>query len=472
MITFRHAFVNQNDTGETMLSKITKNSSHRIEIIEMTPAGQGVGYLEGVPVIVERTIPGERVDIKIIKVTRNLAVGKCNKIVKPSPDRVQPVCPVFKRCGGCDLQHLSYEAQLKWKTAMVRDSFRNIGRLEDVRIHAIIGMQNPLHYRNKAQYPVGQKKGAVTIGFYAQRSHEIVEHDVCAVQDERIDRIRSIFHEFLLHHKLSVYNEERQQGLVRYLMVRVGVNTGEIMVVIVINGRQLSGSKQLVKSLLADVPGIVSVVLNSNERNTNVILGERNFVLYGKPTITDGLGNYRFAISPRSFYQVNPGQTEVLYNKALEYTGLTGKETVFDVFCGVGTIALWLAQHAGAVYGVESVAEAVKDARRNARLNRLNNVNFIAGDAETVMPDMAQEGVRPDVIVLDPPRKGCEERLLKTLISIQPERIVYVSCDPTTLARDVRYLTVHGFKVVAVQPVDMFPHTAHVECVADIRQGH
>lgn len=457
-------------TWEQKFVQIIKNSRHTVEITELTPEGQGLATLAGLPVIVEQTIPGEVVEIKIIKVTGRLAVGKLNRVVKPAQERAMPFCPVFQRCGGCSLQHIRYGAQLALKTEMFKDSLQNIGQRENVVIHDMLGMPQPLHYRNKAQYPVGRQKGAAVIGFYANRSHEIIEHPACAVQAESLDRVKAVFEDFMVRSRLSVYDEERQEGLIRYLMLRVGMYTGEIMVMIVVNGNDFPGRKLLIQALTAAVPEIRSVVLNVNERHTNVILGPKYKVVYGQDAITDQLGGCQFVISPQSFYQVNPAQTEVLYRKIVEYAGLHGKETVVDLYSGIGTIALFLARQAQHVYGVENVPDAVNDARRNAKINSNKNVHFISGDAAQVMTELNEQGVRADVVVLDPPRKGCEARVLQTLVRTPPARIVYVSCNPAALAIDLRYLNEHGFRAAEVQPVDMFPHTAHVECVVRIER--
>ena len=450
---------------------VKKNEVYKIEIGGMTHEGQGVGRIDNFTVFVDGPIKGEEVQIKIIKVNKNYAVGKLINVIKASPDRVEPVCKVFNRCGGCSLQHMSAQAALKFKTDLVTDNIRRIGKLKDVVVHDTLGMVRPYNYRNKAQYPVGRLKDELVVGFYAKKSHAIVDSPECIIQHSVSDKAKLIVKRFLKDNKISVYDEETRKGLVRHVMTRMGFNTGELMVVLVLNGKSLPQQDKLVKSLTEEIPEIKSIVLNVNTANTNIILGSRNIVIFGQETITDYIGKFKFKISPLSFFQVNPVQTEVLYNKALEYAGLTGEETVFDLYCGIGTISLFLCEKAKKVYGVEVVEEAIRDAKENAKLNGVDNVEFLVGEAERIIPDMYQKGVRADVVVVDPPRKGCDEVLLDTLVSMSPERIVYVSCNPATLARDLAFLAERGFEVLEVQPVDMFPWSSHVEAVVRIERG-
>ncbi len=450
--------------GVTSLS-IEKNKNYVIDISGMTHEAQGVGRAEGLAVFVDGVLEGERVEVKIIKLTKSYAIGKLVKLIVPSPHRIEPFCGAYRRCGGCSLQHMDYRAQLNFKAGLVRDSLKRIGGLTDIVVHDTIGMQHPYQYRNKAQYPVAVIDGNVITGFFAPRSHEVIESDECGIQDVGSDKIRGIIREFLNSYEIPAYDEKTGKGLVRHIITRVGFNTGEIMVVLVINGSSLPNAEELVRQLADGVSGVKSIYLNINTEKTNVILGRKNILLYGGETITDMIGKYRFMISPHSFFQVNPLQTEILYSKALEYAGLSGKETVFDLYCGIGTISLFLSERAGKVYGVEVVEAAIEDARRNAQLNGVKNAEFIAGEAECVVPELYSQGIRADVVVLDPPRKGCEESLLRLLTEMQPQRIVYVSCNPATLARDLKYLCGHGYKAEEVQPVDMFPWSGHVECV-------
>lgn len=447
-----------------------KNKNYTLEITGTTHEGQGVGRIEGLAVFIDGALEGEQVEARIIKLNKTYAVGKLVTVLRSSSGRVEPFCSAYRRCGGCNLQHMSYTAQLAFKTKLVRDNLERIGGLKDVIVHETIGMKQPLNYRNKAQYPVAEVNGSVITGFYAARSHEVIDSEECGIQDIESDKVRKIVRQFIIEKGISAYNETMGKGLLRHIVTRVGFNTGEIMVVLVINGNKLPASEELVRRLLesgkaTESSGIKSIYLNINTENTNIILGRKNILIYGSKTITDMIGGYRFLISPHSFFQVNPVQTELLYSKTLEYAALTGNETVFDLYCGIGTISLFLSAKAKKVYGVEIVAEAIADAHMNVELNDITNVEFVLGEAENAVPDLYRKGVRADVVVLDPPRKGCEESLLQLLVEMQPDRIVYVSCNPATLARDLKYLDEHGYKVVEVQPVDMFPWTAHVETV-------
>lgn len=445
---------------------VKKDGIYEIEMTGMNHEGQGVGRVDNFTVFVNGAIIGEKVRVKIVNLKKTYAVGELHAILQPSPDRVDILCPVGERCGGCSLQHMSYKAQLDFKTHMVKESIKRIGKLEDVLIHQTIGMENALNYRNKAQYPVGAgPEGKALLGFYERYSHKIVDCTSCMIQDETSTLIKNIVRAFIHENNVSLYDESTGKGLIRHLMTRTGFKTGEIMVVLVLNGKDLPHKQKLVDNLTTRVPGIKSIVLNVNEKNTNIILGSMNIKIYGEDHITDYIGKYRFSISPLSFFQVNPVQTEVLYNKAIEYAALSGKETVFDLYCGIGTISLFLSEKAKKVYGIEVVEEAIKDAKVNAEINGVKNIEFITGEAEKVVPEVYKQGIKADVVVVDPPRKGCDEALLKTLVSMQPERIVYVSCKPSTLARDLAYLSERGYKAVEIQPVDMFPYTAHVECV-------
>ena len=442
-----------------------KNKNYILEITGMTHEGQGVGRIEGFTVFTDGVLEGEQAEVRIIKRNKSYAIGKLLRVLRPSPDRKDPFCGVYNRCGGCSLQHLGYKAQLAFKAKLVKDSLKHIGKLENVTVHDTIGMQTPMNYRNKAQYPVAAIDGKAVSGFYAKRSHDVIESEECGIQDELSGNIRKLVMRFIAERNISVYDEASGKGLLRHIMTRVGFRTGEVMVVLVLNGSELPHRKELADRLAGEVPGLKSVFINVNKGNTNVILGLRNIKLYGSDTILDSIGGYKFHISPLSFFQVNPVQTEVLYEKALEYASLTGRETVFDLYCGAGTISLFLSGKAKKVYGVEVVEDAVRDARRNAELNGVTNAEFIAGEAEKVIPELYAKGVKADVVVVDPPRKGCDEVLLRTLADMQPQRIVYVSCNPATLARDLRYLDERGYRAMEAQPVDMFPWTGHVECV-------
>ena len=443
---------------------VEKNKDYDIKIDNLGYEGEGVGKVEGFTIFVPGALPGEEVNAKIVKVNKNFAYGKLNKIINPSPDRTEPKC-TLKRCGGCNLMHLSYDAQLKFKRQRVIDSLERIGNIKNPIVHDTIGMKNPYRYRNKAQFPIGIKDGKVIAGFYALKSHEVIDTPSCLIQDEVSDKVMNIIKSWANKNEVSVYDEKTGKGILRHVMVRKAFKTNEVMVVLVTNGYDIPYIDELVEILKNDIQNLSSIVQNINREKTNVVLGSKNKTIYGKDTITDYIGDLKFNISPLSFFQVNPVQTEVLYNKALEYANLTGDETVIDAYCGTGTISLFLAQRAKKVYGIEIVKEAVQDAKKNAQENNISNAEFITGKSEEVIPDLYNKGIKADVIVVDPPRKGCDEELLRTIAAMKPKRVVYVSCDPGTLARDLRYLVENGFDVAEVQPVDMFAMTGHVETV-------
>ncbi|WMI82344.1 23S rRNA (uracil(1939)-C(5))-methyltransferase RlmD [Anaerotignum sp. MB30-C6] len=445
---------------------VEKNKTYEMIVDALGSNGEGIGRIEGFTIFVEGALPEETIKVLILKTKKSYGYGKLLEIISPSPYRVEPLCPVAKTCGGCQLQHFSYEGQLAYKAKKVKDDLERIGGLKNVDGLTACGMEDPWRYRNKAKFPVGMGKDeGVKIGFYAKRSHRIIDTPVCYLQDPVNDEITAIVRAFMNEFQISAYDEEGHKGLVRHILTRVGRNSGEIMVCIVINGRRLPHSEVLVERL-QQILGVVSVVLNINKEQTNVILGKKVVTLWGKETIEDTLGGITFEISPLSFYQVNPAQTEVLYNKAVEMAGLKGNETVLDLYCGIGTISLFFAKKAKKVFGVEIVPEAIADARRNAERNGITNVSFQVGAAEEVIPRLFREqGIRADVIVVDPPRKGCDQTLLDTITSINPDKLVYVSCNPATLARDVARLCEKGFEVKDVQVVDQFPMTVHVETV-------
>lgn len=454
--------------AEKKKAPIQKNDFIDAVFEDLTHEGAGVAKIDGYPIFVPFGLPGERAKIKITKVNKGYAFGRLMELIEASPERVEPPCPIYKQCGGCQLQHLSYEGQLKAKEKMVREVLSRIGKLPDVPVHPVLGMEEPWNYRNKAQVPVGEMEGGLVAGFYAKRSHEIVNMEECLIQvshnDDTIQAVKNICEK----HGVSAYDERNHKGILRHIMVRHGKVTGEIMVVLVTRTAELTHKKAIVEEIVRSVPGLKSIIQNINSMKTNVILGNKTNVLWGDEVIHDYIGDIRFAISPRSFYQVNPEQTKVLYDKALEYAELSGDETVIDAYCGIGTISLFLAKKARKVYGVEIVPEAIEDAKENAVLNGITNVEFAVGEAETVIPNWYKEGINADVLVVDPPRKGCDENLLKTIAAMKPKKVVYVSCNPGTLARDLRYLEDNGYKTVEVQPVDMFPQTMHCEAVAKI----
>ena len=432
--------------------------------------GEGIGRIDGYTVFVEGALPGEKISVLIVKVKKNYGYGKLMEILEVSPERREPMCPVAKQCGGCQLQHLSYEAELAYKTREVKDVMERIGGIRNVEVKPALGMENPWRYRNKAQFPVGRGKDGCAIGFYAKRSHRIVDTDQCFLQNACNDEIIGIVRAFLNEFNIPLYDEEKHKGLVRHILTRIGRNSGEIMVCIVINGKKLPNSDILVERLKA-VEGVVSIVLNVNKEKTNVFLGQKINTLWGKDTITDSIDGIEFEISPLSFYQVNPIQTEVLYGKAVELAGLKGEETVLDLYCGIGTISLFFARKAKKVFGVEIVPEAIADAKKNAARNGITNAEFAVGAAEEVIPRLyKEEGITADIVVVDPPRKGCDEKLLETILQISPEKIVYVSCNPATWARDLAVLKEGGYELKEVQPVDQFSHSVHVEVVTCLQR--
>lgn len=450
---------------------VEKNKDYKVEIIGIGHEGEGVGKVDNFTVFVKEALPGEIVEAKIIKLTKSYGVGKLLRVIEPSKERREPICGIYKRCGGCQLMHTSYESQLELKRNIVTETVKRIGKIDDVLVHPTLGMEQPERYRNKVQLPVGGTGNDIRIGFYAPRSHEIIDTETCYIQNESADIVVKFVRQWIKQNNIETYNEETGKGIVRHIMVRRGFKTKEVMVVLVTNGKKLPHTKELIDLITKNVEGIKGIIQNINTKRSNVILGEENITLWGEPFITDYIGDFRFTISPLSFFQVNPMQTEVLYNKALEYAGLTGSEIVFDAYCGTGTISLFLAQKAKKVYGVEIVPQAIENAIENAKVNGIENAEFIVGESEKVIPDMIKKGIKADVVVVDPPRKGCERELLEAIANMKPERMVYVSCDPGTLARDLGILKELGYAVEEIQPVDMFPMTAHVECCVLLKKA-
>ena len=443
-----------------------KNDIVTLKIEDCGIDGEGIGKADGFTVFVKDAVIGDTVRAKIMKAKKNYGYGRLEEIITPSPDRVEPKCQFARQCGGCQLQALSYEKQLEFKTSKVRGHLERIGGFTDIPMEKILGMDQPFHYRNKAQFPVGKSKdGRIITGFYAGRTHSIIENRDCALgvtrNKEVLDRVIAHMEKF----HIQPYDENTGKGLVRHVLIRYGFFTDEMMVCLIINGEKLPGEEALVKSL-RQIPEAVSVMVNVNKKRNNVILGEKVRLLWGQPYITDKIGEISYQISPLSFFQVNPYQTGRLYGKALEYAQLSGNETVWDLYCGIGTISLFLAQKAKMVRGVEIIPAAIENAKENACLNGFDNTEFFVGKAEEVLPEQfARTGERADAIVVAPPRKGCDETLLSTIIKMQPDRVVYVSCDSATLARDLKYLCERGYELKKVCPVDMFPNTVSVETV-------
>ena len=443
-----------------------KNDSVTVSVTDMGQDGEGIGKAEGYTLFIKDAVVGDKVRAKVIKAKKNYGYARLMEVLEPSPDRVEPRCSCARQCGGCQIQALSYQRQLQFKEEKVRNVLERIGGFEKIPLQPIIGMENPYRYRNKAQFPIGtDREGRPMAGFYAGRTHTIIPQEDCVLGVRENKAILEVILGFMEEFSIPAYREEEGSGLVRHVLIRYGFATKEIMVCVVINGDRLPKAEILAERL-SDIAGMTSISINKNKRRTNVILGEEVEVIWGRPFIEDVLDGVRYQISPLSFYQVNPGQTKVLYEKALQYAGLHGTETVWDLYCGIGTISLFLARQAGKVYGVEIVPQAIEDARRNAALNGMENVEFMVGKAEEILPEKYEkEGVSADVIVVDPPRKGCDPELLDTMLQIRPKRIVYVSCDPATLARDLKLLCAGGYKLQKVQPVDQFPHSVHVENV-------
>ncbi|HJA42688.1 MAG TPA: 23S rRNA (uracil(1939)-C(5))-methyltransferase RlmD [Candidatus Dorea stercoravium] len=450
-----------------------KNDLVTVRIEDMGTGGEGIGKVDGCALFIKDAIIGDLVEAKVMKMKKNYGYARLMNILAPSPARQNARCKEARRCGGCQIQEMDYRQQLAFKKDKVENNLLRLGAVPkevlDAAMEGIIGMDEPFRYRNKAQYPIGRdREGRLTAGFYAGRTHQIIplpDMD-CALGAEENQPILQEILAFMEEYQVQPYDEESHAGLVRHVLIRKGFATGELMVCLVINGDALPHSDVLAERL-SPIQGMTSIICSVNKEKTNVIMGKDIQTIWGQDYITDYIGDVKFHISPLSFYQVNPLQTERLYGTALEFAGLTGEETVWDLYCGIGTISLFLARRAGRVYGVEIVPQAIRDAKNNAAINDISNARFYVGKAEEVLPGMYEkEGVQADVIVVDPPRKGCEQVVLETMVKMQPERIVYVSCDPATLARDVKYLRENGYELDRVKAVDMFPHTVHVETVA------
>ncbi len=443
-----------------------KNDRFQVMIEDLSEAGEGIGKTDGFIWFIKDTVIGDQVEAKAMKVKKTYGFARLERIIKPSESRITPECPVARQCGGCQLQTMSYEEQLRYKERKIYGNITRIGGFTDVPMLPVMGMDEPWRYRNKAQFPWGlDKEGRPVAGFYAGRTHAIIGCEDCLLGVEENKEVLKRIKAHMERYHLAPYEESTHKGLIRHTLIRKGFQTGELMVCQVINGNQLPHIDELVKSLL-EIPGMTSISLNVNKERTNVILGNKVENLYGPGYITDYIGSVQYRISPLSFYQVNPVQTEKLYGTALEYAGLTGEETVWDLYCGIGTISLFLAQKAKKVYGVEIVPQAIDDARENARQNGIENAEFFVGKAEEVLPEQYEKNhIYADVIVVDPPRKGCDEKCLETIVKMGPKRVVYVSCDSATLARDLKYLAERGYELVMVRGCDMFPWTTHVETV-------
>lgn len=450
--------------------ELKKNQEILLTIEDFTKEGEGLGKYQGFPFFIKDTVIGDRVIAAVTKLKKNYGYARLVSIQEPSPYRVEAPCPVARQCGGCKIQQLSYEKQKEFKWNLVEGCLNRIGGFSRIRdkMEPILAMEEPWHYRNKAQFPIGEdRSGEPVAGFYAGRTHSIVPNTNCLIQAEINREILEMILAHMKKYHIAPYREKTGEGLVRHVLTRVGFVTGQIMVCLIINGEadRFSHLSELIRTLQA-LEGMTSIVINTNTRNTNRILGDRCETVWGKDYIEDYIGDIRYRIGPMSFFQVNPQQTDVLYSKALEYADLKGHETVWDMYCGIGTISLFLAQKARQVYGVEIIKEAIDDARINAQINNMANVEFFVGKAEEIVPQHYENtGIKPDIVVVDPPRKGCDPVLLQTILAMQPERVVYVSCDPATLARDCKILCGEDYEITKVAVVDQFPHSTHVETV-------
>ena len=456
---------------------MNKNDIVTVEITDIGVSGEGIGHVDGYTLFIKDAVIGDVVEAKVMKAKKNYGYARLMKVITPSEYRVEPKCAFARRCGGCQIQEMSYDRQLVFKDQKIRGNLERIGGFTKEQIEAVmqpvVGMEHPFSYRNKAQFPFGtDKEGNPITGFYAGRTHDIIANTDCALGVEQNREILEIILQYMRENKIKSYDEKTGKGLIRHALIRYGFKTKEIMVCLVVNGKKLPKAERLIEKLV-QIEGMTSITISPNTRRDNVIMGDSYEILWGQGYITDYIGNVKYQISPLSFYQVNPVQTEKLYGLALEYADLKGDETVWDLYCGIGTISLFLAQKAKQVYGVEIVPQAIDDAKENAKINAIDNAEFFVGKAEEVLPEYYAEYEREhngetahaDVIVVDPPRKGCDETLLETIVKMQPEKVVYVSCDSATLARDLKYLCANGYEITVCRGVDQFPQSVHVETV-------
>ena len=444
-----------------------KNEEYIVDIIDNGYEGEGIAKVDNFTIFIPGSIKGEKVKVVIVKVTVSFAYGKILEILKQSEDRaINMDCSTYKRCGGCNLRHINYSKTLELKKNTVQNLV-NKNLKNKLEVKSTIGMDNPFNYRNKAQYPVGiDKQGNPVIGVFANRTHDVIEIKECMIQNKQAEKIAKYICEFAKENGISVYNEKNGKGLLRHIVIKVGVKTNEIMCVLVLNGREFKNEEGFAKELISKFPNIKTIVKNINMKNTNVILGKENINIYGEGYIYDKLGNYTFKISPLSFYQINPIQTEKLYDLALEKAELTRNEILFDLYCGIGTIGIFMANKVKEVYGIEIVEQAIEDAKENCKINNITNAQYYAGDTEKLLEDLIKkENIIPDVVVVDPPRKGLDKTTLENINNIEPKKLIYISCNPATLVRDLSYLE-EKYEVKEIQPVDMFPFTSHVETVS------
>lgn len=443
---------------------VEKNKEYIVDIIDQGYEGEGIAKIDNFTIFIEGTIKGEKCKILIVKVTTSHAFGKLIEILENSKYRVETDCGTYKRCGGCNLRHIDYEETLNIKRNTVQNLV-NKTLNNKINVNMLIGMGNPYNYRNKAQYPVGlDKNNEPVIGVYAKRTHEIIPMRSCMIQNPLSEKISNFIFHFFIQNNIPIYNEKNGKGLLRHIVIKVGIRTHEVMCILVLNGKELKKEKELVKLLIKEFPEVKTVVKNINVKNTNVILGNENEVIYGDGYIYDKLGDYIFKISPMSFYQINPVQTEVLYNTAIEMANLSKTETLFDLYCGIGTIGIFASPYVKKVYGIEIVKQAIEDAKENASINDIRNIEFFAGDVEKIFEDVLNKNNdKPDVIFVDPPRKGLDKHTIENILNVEPKKIIYISCNPASLVRDLKLLE-EKYDVREIQPVDMFPFTSHVEC--------
>lgn len=444
---------------------LEKNQVFEVDIIDNGFQGEGIAKIDNFPVFIQGAIKGERVEIKILKVQSSFAYGKILKLINSSKNRVETKCAEYKKCGGCNLRHIDYSYTLQIKKAIVENClYKALNR--EIEVKDVIGMENPMFYRNKLQYPVGlNKEENPVMGVYSERTHNIVPISKCYIQHEKCNKIAKDIFEFIKENKISVYDEKSLKGTIRHIVVRIGFKTSEALVTIVVNDNNFKKEKEFIKYITTKYPEIKSIVKNYNTRDTNVILGNTNEIIFGSGYMYDILGEYKFKISPLSFYQVNPVQTEILYNTAIENIETENTNgTALDLYCGIGTIGIFASRKFKKVYGIEIVRQAIDDAKENAKINKIDNIEFYAGDVEKVLPQILENiENKPDVVFVDPPRKGLDNKTIEILKNIQPKQIVYISCNPATLARDLKELE-EKYEIKKVQPVDMFPYTSHVEC--------
>ena len=447
-----------------------KNEEYIVDIIDNGYEGEGIAKVDNFTIFIPNSIKGEKVKVVIVKVTSSYAYGKILEIIEKSEDRIEDIdCSTYKRCGGCNLRHMNYKKTLELKKNTVQNLVNKTLKSK-IEVKDTIGMESPFNYRNKAQYPVGiDKDGNPIIGVFANRTHEVIQIKECMIQNKQSEEIAKFICEFAKQNNISVYNEETREGLLRHIVIKVGIRTNEIMCILVLNGKKINNEELLVKELIKIYPNIKTIVKNINMQNTNVILGKENINIYGDGYIYDKLGDYTFKISPLSFYQINPIQTEKLYNLALEKAEVTGKEILFDLYCGIGTIGIFMANKAKEVYGIEIVEQAIEDAKENCKINNITNAKYYAGDTEKLLSDLIEkQNVIPDVVVVDPPRKGLDNTTIENIKKIKAERVIYISCNPATLVRDLSKLE-EQYEIKEIQPLDMFPFSHHVESIAVLK---